>query len=108
MNAVILKVAAWPVAALALLFGLAVQSSAQQRPVILSPAPERGTADGPLCYYAGLSYSSGAVITIKVPIRREIVTDRKWQELRCEILPTAPGSVIWVEVDSDESDTFRD
>jgi hypothetical protein len=92
----------------ALVLGWASPTGAQPRPLVLSPTPETEEAGGPFCYYAGLSYSAGAVVTVKVPVRREVVTDRPWQELRCEIIPTSPGSVAWVEVDPDEGDPFRD
>ena len=107
MKAGIGMIAARVVAALAILPAWPVQVDAQSRPLVLSPTPG-GEDAGPFCYYAGLSYSAGSVITVKVPVRREVVTDRPWQELRCEIVPTAPGSVSWVEVDPDEGDPFRD
>ncbi len=95
------------VAALAALPGWPTRIDAQPRPPALGRTP--GDADaGSFCYYAGLSYSAGAVITVKVPVRRDVVTGRPWQELRCEAVPTAPGSVSWVEVDPDEGDPFRD
>ncbi len=99
------------VAALAIMVALPgslAPLNAQSRPLVLSPTPDGGAAAGPFCYYAGLSYSPGSVITVKVPVRREVVTDRPRQELRCEVVPTAPGSVSWVEVDPDEGDPFRD
>ncbi len=95
------------VATLTVLPGWPAPTDAQPRPLILSPTPGDEDA-GPFCYYAGLSYSAGAIITIKIPVRREVVSDRPRQELRCDIVPTAPGSVRWVEVDPDEGDPFRD
>ena len=92
---------------LAFLLGWPLQAGAEPSPLILSPTPGPG-ATVPFCYYAGLSYSVGAVIAIKVPVRREVVSDTPWQELRCESNPTSTGLAIWVEVDPDEDDPFRD
>jgi H+/gluconate symporter-like permease len=92
----------------ALLLSWPLHAGAQPSPLILSPSPDVLGAAGPLCYYAGLSYTVGAVVTVKVPVRREIVSDTPWLELRCEANPTSSGSANWVEVDPDEGDPFRD
>jgi hypothetical protein len=108
MKAGIGLIATRHVVVLALLLGWPLQAGAQPSPLILSPTPGTMDATVPFCYYAGLSYSVGAVIAIKVPVRREIVSDTPWQELRCETNPTSTGLTSWVEVDPDEDDPFRD
>lgn len=61
------------------------------------------------CYYAGLAYSVGSVITIDVPNRREVVTDRPRKAFRCiQGDDTEQGRHFWQELDPDAGDPFRD
>ena len=60
------------------------------------------------CYYAGLAYSLGSVISVEAPIRREVVADRVRKILRCVSEPDSTGRHQWQEVDPDEGDPFRD
>lgn len=103
MGAGIDLIATRHVVLLAFLLGWPLQAGAEPSPLILSPTPSPMDATVPFCYYAGLSYSVGAVIAIKVPVRREVVSDTPWQELRCESNVASTGLASWIEVDR-----FRD
>lgn len=59
------------------------------------------------CYYAGLAYSTGAIVTIDVPNRREVVTDRSRKAFRCIRDNSEHGRHFWQELDPDAGDPFR-
>ena len=71
-----------------------------------SPIPQG--AELRFCYYAGLAYSAGAVITIEVPIRREVVSDRPFKAFRCVPGEGAENRHLWQAIDPDAGDPFRD
>ena len=71
-----------------------------------SPLPAH--AELRFCYYAGLAYSLGATISVEVPIRREVVTDRPRKILRCVPDGDSTGRHHWQEVEPDAGDPFRD
>ena len=93
-------------AGIALLFAQGAQAEAP--PPLLGASPMPPDVDLRFCYYAGLAYSVGSVITIDVPNRREVVTDRPRKAFRCTEGDSEPGRHYWQEVDPDEGDPFRD
>ncbi len=82
-----------------------VMAQAPTPPLGASPLPKDG--EYRFCYYRGLAYSAGAMITVNVPIRREVVSDRPTKAFRCVSGHTEPARFFWEEVDPDEGDPFR-
>lgn len=77
----------------------------QPVPLGASPLPDR--VEMRFCYFSGLAYSAGAVVTVAVPVRPEVVTDRPRKQLRCVADETSQGRFYWRELDPDEGDPFR-
>ncbi|TDK50233.1 hypothetical protein [Antarcticimicrobium luteum] len=96
--------------ALAMVLVMLLSQGARAEPLAPAPAasPLPPHAELRFCYYAGLAYSAGALITIDTPIRREVVTDRPRKAFRCAKDEAAQGRYVWRETDPDEGDPFRD
>jgi len=82
-------------------------AAAQAEPALLGASPLPPQVESRFCFYSGLAYSEGAVITIHTPIRREVVTDRPRMVMRCVSGDGPEGRFHWKEVDPDAGDPFR-
>lgn len=85
-------------------------ATAQADSLVLVPggaSPMPPDVDLRFCYYAGLAYSPGSIVTIDVPNRREVVTDRSRKAFRCIRDDSDRGRHFWQELDPDEGDPFR-
>lgn len=76
-------------------------------PAALGASPLPDQVENRFCYFSGLAYSPGSLISVEVPVRREVVTDRPRKALRCVSDDSSQGRFYWHELDPDEGDPFR-
>lgn len=89
------------------MLGLVAGALRAEPPVPLGASPLPDRAEQRFCFFSGLAYSAGAVVTVEVPVRPEVVTDRPRKQLRCVADKTSQGMFYWRELDPDEGDIFR-
>lgn len=97
-----------PALALGLALLLAPGARAESSAPVLGASPLPPNVELRFCYYAGLAYSVGSMITIDVANRREVVTDRPRKTFRCSTDESEQGRHFWQEIDPDAGDPFRD
>ena len=88
---------------------VAMTATAQpvQPPAALGASPLPDQVETRFCYFSGLAYSPGSLVTVEVPVRRDVVTDRPHKALRCVSDNSSQGRFYWRELDPDEGDPFR-
>ncbi|MDK3016743.1 hypothetical protein [Pseudodonghicola flavimaris] len=59
------------------------------------------------CFFSGLAYSAGALVTVEVPVRPDVVTDRPRRLMRCVSDGGPDGLFYWLDLDPDAGDPFR-
>lgn len=85
----------------------AAMAQSTQPPAALGASPLPDQVETRFCYFSGLAYSPGSLITVVVPVRREVVTDRPQKVLRCVSDESSRGRFYWRELDLDDGDPFR-